>query len=157
MKRYLSWQLATIVIMALVLGFISMPYSLQSKILPSESEFLKNTYINLGLDLQGGTQLDYKVDLRNVGDADKESIVEGVKEVISKRVNGLGVAEPTIYISQIADEYHIVVELAGIKDLEEAKSVVGKTIQLEFKEESTDTNLAEEQKTERLYIKCNGP
>ena len=89
MKRYLSWQLATIVIMALVLGFISMPYSLQSKILPSESEFLKNTYINLGLDLQGGTQLDYKVDLRNVGDADKESIVEGVKEVISKRENSL--------------------------------------------------------------------
>jgi len=149
MKRYLSWQLATIIIMALILGFISMPYSFQSKILPSESEFLKSTYINLGLDLQGGTQLDYKVDLRSVDDADKESLVEGVKEVITKRVNGLGVSEPSIYISQIADEYHIVVELAGIKDIEEAKSVVGKTIQLEFKEESTTAELSEEEKTKR--------
>ncbi len=92
--------------------------------------------INLGLDLKGGTQLDYKIDLAKVAQGDQAQIVEGVKEVIRKRVDGLGVAEPNIYVSNIADEYHVVVELAGINDIEEAKAIVGKTIQLEFKEEN---------------------
>lgn len=92
--------------------------------------------INLGLDLRGGSQLDYKIDLAKVAEADRTQIIEGVKEVIRKRVDSLGVAEPNIYISNVADEYHIVVELAGIDEIEEAKATVGKTIQLEFKEEN---------------------
>ncbi len=148
MKKFLTWQLVAIFVFAAVLGFISLPYEYQEKILPSESEFLQETKINLGLDLQGGTQLDYKIDLREVEEADRDAIVEGVKEVITRRVNGLGVSEPNIYISHVADEYHIIVELAGIKDLEEAKETVGKTIQLEFKEESDA--IEEDQKAERL-------
>ncbi|MBU1019437.1 MAG: protein translocase subunit SecF [Patescibacteria group bacterium] len=147
MKKFLTWQLIAIFVMATVLGFVSIPYEYQSKFLPSGSEFLSQTKINLGLDLQGGTQLDYKIDLRKVESADQESIVEGVKEVITRRVNGLGVSEPNIYMSHIADEYHIVVELAGIKDIEEAKATVGKTIQLEFKEKAE--TIDEGQKEER--------
>ena len=94
----------------------------------------------MGLDLKGGTQLDYKIDLAKVEEADRDQLVEGVKEVIRRRVDGLGVAEPNIYISNIADEYHVVVELAGISNIEEAKAVVGKTIQLEFKEENPNPN-----------------
>lgn len=89
----------------------------------------------LGLDLKGGTQLDYAIDLTQVEEADKIQLVEGVKEVIRRRVDGLGVSEPNIYTSNVGDEYHVIVELAGITDLEEAKAIVGKTIQLEFKEE----------------------
>ncbi len=148
MKKYLTWQLIAIFTLAAVLGFVSLPYEYQEKFLPQESEFLQETKINLGLDLQGGTQLDYKIDLRDVDEADRDSIVEGVKEVISRRVNALGVSEPNIYISHVADEYHIIVELAGIKDLDEAKETVGKTIQLEFKEQSDD--LEEDQKAERM-------
>ncbi len=91
--------------------------------------------LKLGLDLKGGTQLDYSIDLTNVEEADKSQLVEGVKEVIRRRVDSLGVSEPNIYVSNVGDEYHVIVELAGITDLDEAKSVVGKTIQLEFKEE----------------------
>ena len=149
MKKFLTWQLVAIFVFAAVLGFISLPYEYQEKILPSDSEFLQETKINLGLDLQGGTQLDYKIDLREVADSDRESIVEGVKEVITRRVNGLGVSEPNIYMSHVADEYHIIVELAGIKDIDEAKATVGKTIQLEFKEQSNaiETDQKEERKT----------
>jgi len=92
--------------------------------------------LKLGLDLKGGTQLDYSIDLSKVEEGDKTQLVEGVKEVIRKRVDNLGVSEPNIYVSNIANEYHIIVELAGITNIDEAKAVVGKTIQLEFKEEN---------------------
>ena len=95
-----------------------------------------NTPLSLGLDLKGGTQLDYKIDMSKVSEADRDQIVEGVQEVIRKRVDSLGVAEPSIYSSSVADEEHIIVELAGIDDIEEAKAIVGKTIQLEFREEN---------------------
>lgn len=94
------------------------------------------TDLKLGLDLKGGTQLDYAIDMSQVAEADQDQIVEGVKEVIRKRVDSLGVSEPNIFVSTVGSEKHIVVELAGITDLEEAKATVGKTIQLEFREEN---------------------
>lgn len=148
MKKYLTWQLIAIFVMTAILGFINLPYSTQEKILPSGSNFLEQSKIVLGLDLQGGTQLDYKIDLSGVKETDQENIISGVQEVITRRVNGLGVSEPSIYTSNVSDEYHIIVELAGISDLEEAKSVLGKSIQLEFKEQST--TLDETEKANRL-------
>lgn len=134
MKRFLSLKIFIIIIAALLLGVTAVPQAYQPSWIP---DWVKNIKMSLGLDLQGGSQLDYKVDLRKVPLADHESIVEGVKEVINRRVNGLGVSEPNIYISQVANESHIIVELAGIKDLEEAKGKIGKTVQLEFKEQKT--------------------
>ncbi|MDP4008435.1 MAG: protein translocase subunit SecF [Candidatus Peregrinibacteria bacterium] len=131
MKKIVTRRLLPILLMAALLGFLDMPQVNQNKIIPGLNLSQK---IHLGLDLQGGTQLDYKIDLRKVEVADQAAIIEGITEVINKRVNNLGVSEPNIYTSQIADEHHIVVELAGIKDIDEAKRLVGKTIQLEFKE-----------------------
>ncbi len=144
MKRT-SIQIALIVIFALVLGLFGAPKSVQSTLhLP---DFIQSMRIHLGLDLQGGSQLDYKVDLRKVPDKDKDAITDGVLQVITKRVNGLGVSEPNIYTSAVGDEKHIIVELAGIKDLNQAKQVVGKTIQLEFKEQKDH---ADPQEIERM-------
>lgn len=126
-------KIILIILFALFLGYFDLPNSYQK--LPGTPPALKNARVHLGLDLQGGSQLDYKIDLRKVPEADRASIVEGVKNVINRRVNSLGVSEPNIYTSSIGDEEHLVVELAGVKDLNEAKKVVGKTIQLEFKEE----------------------
>ncbi len=107
---------------------------------PIVGEKLANLKLNLGLDLQGGTHLDYRVVTKGVPENDIPKIVAGVKAVIERRVNSLGVAEPNIFDSRVGDEHHIVVELAGIKDIEEAKAIVGKTIQLEFKEQKTTIN-----------------
>ena len=104
------------------------------------------TDLKLGLDLKGGTQLDYSIDLTEVDEADRDQLVEGVKEVIRRRVDGMGVSEPNIYVSNIANEYHVIVELAGITDLEEAKATVGKTIQLEFREENPNPDNTEQLK-----------
>ncbi|MFH0834682.1 MAG: protein translocase subunit SecD [Patescibacteria group bacterium] len=109
---------------------------------------LASSKVNLGLDLQGGAHLDYRVITDGIPTADVPKIVAGVREVIERRVNGLGVAEPNIFTSKVGDEEHIIVELAGIKDLDQAKAVVGKTIQLEFKEQdnTVDPNLVAEMK-----------
>ncbi len=142
MKRLLTRKLIPILIAALILAFVDMSQSLQTKVIGRQL----NQKIQLGLDLQGGTQLDYKIDLRKVEAGDQPAIIQGITEVINRRVNNLGVSEPNIYTSQIADEVHVIVELAGIKDMEEAKKRVGKTIQLEFKE-SVEA-LPEEKKAE---------
>ena len=128
------------------MGVVTLPDSVKSK-LPNDpvSTWVKEQKITLGLDLQGGTQLDYRIDLRNAkkrNEDDDESndvrmhdVIEGVRTTLERRVDGLGVSEPQIYLSNIAGEDHIIVELAGIKDIEEAKKIVGKTIQLEFKDD----------------------
>lgn len=171
MKRFLSWKILAVLIVTVLLGFFDLSPSLQEKILPflpkegdvtEDGEVVTKTKILLGLDLQGGSQLDYKIDLRQVPPEDQKDIVNGVKEVIERRVNGLGVSEPNIYTSELAGETHLIVELAqntnltqedaenyfgkGKKleeltederktaSLEKAKATVGKTIQLEFKE-----------------------
>ena len=148
MKRF-SKGLISIIIATLLMGVVALPDSVKSK-LPTDpvSTWVKNQKVTLGLDLQGGTQLDYRIDLRNIearnaddddsNDVAIRDIVEGVRTTLERRVNGLGVAEPNIYTSDMAGEKHIIVELAGIKDVEEAKAIVGKTIQLEFKEPKTE-------------------
>lgn len=149
MKKILSWQLIVTLGVAVLLGFFDLPDTMQSKIFPWTPQAVLNQKIPLGLDLQGGSQLDYKIDLRKVPESDKAGIVNGVQSVIEKRVNGLGVSEPSIYLSKFGDEQHIIVELAAIKDLEEAKNTVGKTIQLEFKEKKDAPDPGEKEKQEQ--------
>ncbi len=145
MKKILSWQLVTILVVSILLGFFDLPNTIQTKIFPWAPKFLQDEKIHLGLDLQGGSQLDYKIDLRKVPEKDQKDIVNGVLTVIEKRVNGLGVSEPSIYLSKVGDEQHVIVELAAVKDLEEAKKIVGKTIQLEFKEKKDAPDPAEKE------------
>lgn len=148
MKKFITWQLIITVIIALVLGFFDMPNNLQEKVFPWAPAALKDAKIHLGLDLQGGSQLDYKIDLSKVPAKDQDAIIDGVRTVIEKRVNALGVAEPSIYTSDVGAEKHIIVELAAVKDLEEAKKTVGKTIQLEFKEAKTEPDPDEKKRQE---------
>jgi SecD/SecF fusion protein len=143
-------QSGLIILAAVLLGYFNLPGETQKQIFPLLPAEFYQQKISLGLDLQGGSQLDYKVDLRNVPEKDRSKIIEGIINVIQKRVNGLGVSEPNIYASKVGDENHIIVELAGIKDLEKAKETVGKTIQLEFKEkrETADPEYAKKVKAE---------
>lgn len=136
MKMFWNWKVPTIVLSALFILAVSIPSNLQPGFMP---EAIKKMQINLGLDLQGGSQLDYSIDMRKVDQADRQDVIDGIIDVINKRVNNLGVSEPNIYASTVGNQDHIIVELAGVKDLDEAKKRVGKTIQLEFKEENDQT------------------
>jgi len=153
MKRF-SNGLVAIIVATFLMGIVSLPDSIKATMPSSEiTDWLKEQKVTLGLDLQGGTQLDYRVDLRNAikrnEDADSTNdipirdVVEGVLATIERRVNGLGVSEPQIYTSNVGGEIHIIVELAGIKDIQKAKDTVGKTIQLEFMEPKTEADEGE--------------
>jgi protein-export membrane protein SecD len=105
---------------------------------------------SLGLDLQGGSHLVYEADVSKVAASEVEASVEGVRDVIEKRVNAFGVSEPQVQTNKSGDSWRIIVELAGIKDVKEAINMIGATPLLEFKELNTEPlrSLTAEEKTQ---------
>ena len=95
--------------------------------------FLAKMKINLGLDLQGGIHLIYKVDVSKIESGKVPDALDGLHDVIERRVNAFGVAEPLIETSKSGNEQRLIVELAGVKDIEAAKSMIKETPFLEFK------------------------
>lgn len=92
----------------------------------------------LGLDLQGGTQLEYKADLSRIDVTEQPGAMEGVRDVIERRVNTIGVSEPVITTAKAGNEWRVAVELAGIRDVNQAVKLIGETPILEFKEQSDE-------------------
>lgn len=92
----------------------------------------------LGLDLVGGTYLVYEVDMSAVAGGDRDAVMNGLRDVIEKRVNLFGVSEPRVTTSQKGDSYRLNVELAGIKDVNEAIKMIGETPFLSFSEIQID-------------------
>ncbi|MCW2608546.1 MAG: secD [Frankiales bacterium] len=82
----------------------------------------------LGLDLRGGTQIVLQTQDSPTVRADAEGTDRAV-EVLRRRVDALGVAEPTLTRS---GEDRIIVELPGLQDPAEAAEVIGRTAQLTF-------------------------
>jgi protein-export membrane protein SecD len=63
--------------------------------------------------------------------------MEGLRDVIERRVNLFGVQEPVVQVQKTGEEYRLIVELAGVIDPAEAIEMIGKTPYLEFQEEMT--------------------
>jgi protein-export membrane protein SecD len=85
----------------------------------------------LGLDLQGGVHLVYQADLSKIEEKDKSKVMEGLRDLIERRVNLFGVREPVV---QVQGE-RLLVELSGQIDPAQAVRKIGKTPFLEFREE----------------------
>ncbi len=94
--------------------------------------------VQLGLDLRGGAHLVYEADVAAIPDRERPDSVEGVRDVIERRVNFFGVAEPLVQTSRVGDSWRVIVELPGITDTQEAIRLIGETPVLEFKEISTE-------------------
>lgn len=84
------------------------------------------TQPRLGLDLRGGTRIVLETQDTPALRADAAA-TDRALEVLRKRVDGLGVAEPSL---ARAGENRIVVELPGLRDPREAAEVIGRTAQL---------------------------
>lgn len=88
--------------------------------------------MTLGLDLQGGTHLVLEADLdRRPAGITEQDAIEGVKRIVERRINAFGVSEPII---QTQGNNRVSVQLPGVKDVEEAKRLIGRTAQLDFRE-----------------------
>lgn len=86
----------------------------------------------LGLDLKGGTHLIYRADTAQVAGSDKDAALESLRDVIERRVNLFGVAEPVVQLEKSANEDRLIVEIAGIFDIAEAIKLIGETPILGF-------------------------
>jgi len=103
-------------------------------------KFKRDLDIKLGLDLKGGTNLTLKADMTGISEPERNKALEAAKEVISRRVDAIGVSEPIVQTSRVGSDYRIIVELPGVTNVEEAKNLVGQTAKLEFRE-FTDPNV----------------
>ena len=167
-NRSYIWPIAAAVV-GVYLTIIALPDQWKS----FAPAFLKPS-LHLGLDLQGGTQLDFRISESEMEKqiltleeevkqleavdgsaeeiADKRAqianiqslrggIVEAIRTVLERRINSLGVSEAVITPSFYGAEKHLLVECPGVIDIQKCIATVGKTILLEFKEQSEGEDL----------------
>ena len=102
-------------------------------VLPTGIPYVPHLSYRLGLDLQGGTHLLYRADVSHVPDGEVGEAMEGLRDVIERRVNAFGVSEPVVQIEEAGKDQRLIVELAGIRDINEAIRLIGETPFLEFR------------------------
>jgi protein-export membrane protein SecD len=86
--------------------------------------------MTLGLDLKGGIDLVYQIDLNSIQEND--SIADAVKrsvEIIRNRIDMYGIAEPSI---KAQEGNRIRIQLPGVKDPERVKQLIQNTAMLQF-------------------------
>lgn len=118
-KKGLIVNLIKIFLILIIIGLISVP-------------IVSN--LKFGLDLQGGFEVLYQV--KNINDNDDtvtSDMVTSTYKTLLKRIDGLGVSEPSITIE---GSDRIRVQLAGVTDEEEARNLLGKTASLTFRDTS---------------------
>ncbi len=94
------------------------------------------------MDVAGGVRLTYKIDLSKYAEAypniqEFNAVTKNAKDIIlnniDNRVSTLGVSDYSSYIQSLDDGEYVVIEIGGVSDLDEAKNIIGKTVELEFK------------------------
>jgi preprotein translocase subunit SecD len=136
MQRIVSWPVQAIVAVLLIFavfvdgaGFIyravnHYPLTGNAPDLPPHFGDWQ-VYIHRGLDLSGGTHLEYQMTNFPPGQ-NKEEVTLRTIDVIRKRVDALGVSEP--YVASGGGD-RLIIELAGVSS-DRAQQVIGKTAQL---------------------------
>jgi preprotein translocase subunit SecD len=109
-------------------------------VVPLDRNVLGREGLRLGLDLAGGSYLVYQADLSGIAPGTENEIMDGVKGVVERRINALGITEPVVEIQKHEGEYNIVIQLPGIADIEKAKETVGLFTVLEFREQDAAGN-----------------
>jgi len=84
--------------------------------------------LTLGLDLKGGTQVLLEAEISEDQPLPEDAL-NSAKIIVEQRVNGLGLAEPTV---QLQGERRMIVELPGVKNPDQAIETIRSTGQLEF-------------------------
>ena len=130
-KNKVYLVVSAIFILAFVAGNLVYPKFLNLPYLP-------DIPFKLGLDLQGGIHLVYEADMSGVEAKEYSSSLQGLRDVIERRVNLFGVKEPTVQTQETGNRHRLIVELAGISDPSKAIEMIGQTPYLEFKEYKTN-------------------
>ena len=116
------------------------------------------------LDISGGTRLTYRISYDNYEQtysgntqalAEIKSTVENIiLKNIDGRISQLGVSDYRSYTQQLDNETQIVVEIWWVADLDQAKELIWKTVELQFKLPN-DSEWTEADKSERITLAQN--
>jgi len=109
-------------------------------VVPLDRNVFGREGLRLGLDLAGGSYLVYQGNLSDVEPSNRDEIMDGVKGVVERRINALGITEPIVEVQKHEGEYNIVIQLPGIANIEKAKEMVGLFTILEFREQDAAGN-----------------
>lgn len=109
-----------------------------------------------GLDLKGGVYIVLKAnpikdENGNLQPVTNDSMIK-LKEIMDRRINGLGVSEP---VMQISGTDRLIIEIPGVKDAEEAIKLIGKTALLEFKLVREDGSLGDAVLTGKSLVRSD--
>lgn len=141
-----------IFIITILLGIFIYADEIFSQHLNLPKFFQKN--FSFGLDISGGTLLIYETDLSNIDSKEYATAMTGLRDVIERRINYSGIREPRVIVNKSSDKWRLMVELAGIKDIQEAIKMIGDTPFLEFREmrleEEVETLLEQEDLSEDI-------
>jgi len=149
MKKNPLFVLFLIILVAIIAAFFVYPKGFGASFMPWR----------LGLDLIGGSHLVYNVDLSKVSGRDQDSVLNGLRDVIERRVNLFGVSEPQVFVAKSGNDSNLVVELAGIKDTAQAIQQIGETPLLDFREveqNSSTSSLQDGTSTEFIQTNLTG-
>jgi preprotein translocase subunit SecD len=128
-RRIAPWVIGVVAIVAI---FIDLPRTtLGLSWLPTNVAGVEFRTV-LGLDLEGGL----RVTLEATGQDDTEvsaDQIETARNIIERRVAGIGVSEPQVRTETAGDgSRRIVVEVPGVSDQQQVRDLVGSTGQLQF-------------------------
>ena len=136
-----------VVVFTLIMAIISLPLI---QYLPEDKQvYFEKLAINLGLDLQGGLHLEYRLNLDDIPQEERSDAKDAVQAAAERKVNAYGVGEPVVWLAERSGDTFMTVEIPGVKDPEEVKDVVQKAPTLQFKEPKSE----EEMETEKEDLK----
>ncbi len=132
-RKSLYFNFLLILLLTAGAVYLVLPVGSKISLKPIKINFEKRYDLKLGLDLQGGTHLVYEGDLKDIPEDARLDAISSARDVIERRVNGFGVSEPVV---QVSGANRIIIELPGIKNIDEAIALIGQTPFLEFREEN---------------------
>ena len=112
--------------------FLNITKDEQDEWLKSHKE-KKITSLKLGLDIQGGLQMNMEVDQDKMTGKTAQEISDSADralEILRNRVDGLGVTEPVLEREGVSG---IVIQLPGLTDIKRARDILLSTAQLQFR------------------------
>lgn len=147
-KRLLLWSIIALSLLFLYLDLPSVPLNINLGLITIKQtlkhpeidfslgsfRFKRDLEPKLGLDLQGGTHLVLSADMKDVPPENRDNALESAKNVIERRVNFFGVSEPLVQSAKVGGDFRVIVELAGVSDVNQAKDLIGQTAKLEFRQ-----------------------
>ena len=118
-RRIAPWVILVVLVGAII---VDLPFDLLGS----------GVRTRLGLDLQGGQRVTLAV-VPQPGQEVTEDQVNTARDIIERRVGGIGVSEPQVRTETSGDgTRRIVVEVPGATDEDQVRSLVGSTGQLQF-------------------------